>query len=135
MALTTASELFSDQVLRGQHTTLLLILTAGGFFSALVTLTDVLLQRRHLGRRRALGITRSALTFLTTARMLYPALMGASAGTLLSVSIAHVTLGIAIPREYAAAIVILTSFAAGLAALLPAIWASQRDPVRVLRSA
>nr|WP_300338720.1 FtsX-like permease family protein [Actinomyces sp.] len=133
-ALTQASALFSDQVSAANRATLLLILAAGAFFSALVTLTDVLLHRRQMGRRRALGITRGALTALTTARMLAPAGLGALLGTAGALTTGRVWLGVAVPWDYAGAIAVLATVVAGLAAVAPAAWASRRDPVSVLRT-
>lgn len=133
-ALTQASQLFSDAAARASHTTLLLILAAGAFFSALVTLTDVLLHRRQMGRRRALGITRTGLTVLTTVRMCVPALFGAGVGTAGAWAVAYWRLSVRVPLDYTLAIAVLASAVAALAAVAPAAWASRRDPVSVLRT-
>lgn len=134
-ALARASTLFSDSATRATHRALLIILGAGAFFSALVTLTDVLLHRRQMGRRRALGITRLDLTTLTALRMGVPAAAGALIGTTGAAAAARPLLHVAVPPDYAIAVGVLAAAAAAAAAVPPAAWASRRDPVAVLRTA
>ncbi|MGO3796930.1 MAG: hypothetical protein ACTJGR_07420 [Pauljensenia sp.] len=127
------SQLLTGQIAAGNRATLLLILGAGAFFVAIVSLTDVLLHRKDLGRRRALGITRGALTTLTTLRTTGPALLGAVLGGT-GALIWSTTRGVAPPADFTAAVTILTTLVALVATIPPAAWAAHRDPVTVLRT-
>lgn len=63
------------------RTLLLGVLGAGALLVAIVVLADVLVRRKDLGRRRALGATRATILSLVIARTLLPALLGAAIGT------------------------------------------------------
>lgn len=112
---------------------LLLVLAAGGMLIAVVVLSDVLVRRKDLGRRRALGATRSTIILLVLGRTLFPAilgaLLGATAGTVLAIRAGAVP-----PPEFIAATAILAILTAALACLPPAALAAYRDPVAVLRT-
>lgn len=127
------SQLLTGQIAAGNRATLLLILAAGAFFVAIVSLTDVLLHRKDLGRRRALGITRGALTILTTLRTAMPAAVGAVLGAA-GASIWSSAQGVTPPADFTVAIAVLTTFVALLATVPPAAWAAHRDPITVLRT-
>lgn len=131
--LTIANEIFSAQLQRYNQSLLTMIMGVGALFIAIVVLADVLLHRRDLGRRRALGITRTDLTLVTVCRTMVPAAIGAVLGAL-AAWITFVTQGVTIGIPFALAIAILATFASALAALAPAVWASFRDPVAVLRT-
>lgn len=131
--LVMASQTLTGQLVSYNQTLLLMIMGAGAFFVMVVALTDVMLHRRDLGRRRALGITRGALTALTTVRSAVPALVGAivgSGGALIYLR----TRDIEVPLDFVGAVIILAVLSATVAALLPAAWAAGRDPVSVLRT-
>jgi len=113
---------------------LLLILGVGGFFVAAVTLADVLIRRRDLGRRRTLGITRTDLTALVSGRALVTALIGAVVGCTAAVVTNLVAVGIATPAGFAVAVGVLATLTAGLSSLLPAFYATRLDPVNVMRT-
>lgn len=113
---------------------LLLILGAGAFFVGVVVLADVLVRRRDLGRRRTLGITRSDLVTLVAIRTTVPAGMGALLGTAL-VQVMLAVQSEPVPWDFAVAVAVLASLTALVASLAPAIFASRRDPVAVMRTA
>ena len=127
------SQLLTGQIAVNNRLTFLLILGAGAFFVAVVALTDVLLHRRDLGRRRALGITRTALTALTTVKTGIPAGLGALAGTAAAVAWSAQR-GLPLPVDFSAATAVLATLTALVAAVPPAAWAARRDPVSVLRT-
>lgn len=112
---------------------LLLVLASGGALIAVVVLSDVLVRRKDLGRRRALGATRSTIILLVLGRTLVPAALGAllglAAGTILAVRAGAVP-----PPDFIAATGTLAIFTAALACLPPAALAAYRDPVAVLRT-
>lgn len=120
-------------VVRGQgRTMLLLILGVGAFFVAIVVLSDVLVRRRDLGRRRTLGITRSDLVSLVALRTGLAATFGAVLGAGAGVVSVRIT-GTGVGLEFTIAVAVLGVSTAVVACLLPAVYASRRDPVEVMR--
>ncbi|WP_270976135.1 hypothetical protein [Trueperella sp.] len=119
----------------GQHnrTTLLIALGGGIVLISAVVLADVLLNRSDIGRRRALGISRADLTLLTILRTLIPAAGGAAIAALAVGAYFHHTHA-PIPLTVTISVVILTLTATAASAFPPALWASRRDPVAVLRT-
>ncbi|WP_456569822.1 MULTISPECIES: ABC transporter permease [unclassified Blastococcus] len=67
---------------------LLLVLAAGAALTGIVVLSDVLLRRTDLGRRRALGATRSTLIALVTLRTTIASTAGSILGAVLGVLLA-----------------------------------------------
>lgn len=112
---------------------LLLVLAAGGVLVAVVVLSDVLVRRKDLGRRRALGATRSTIILLVLGRTLVPGLLGAVLGTAAGTALA-VRAGSLPPIEFIVATGVLAVLTAALACLPPAALAAYRDPVAVLRT-
>ncbi len=118
---------FARQLLAG-------VLLAGGALVCLVVLSDVLVNRVDLGRRRALGASRGTLTLLTVARTVIAAVLGALGGVAGGSAVAlrlHAFAG----WEFAAATAVMAVFVAVIAAVVPSVYASLQDPVRVLRTA
>lgn len=115
------------------RTLLLGVLGAGALLVAIVVLADVLVRRADLGRRRALGATRGTILALVIARTLVPALIGAGIGTAAGLYLAG-KVAAAPPWTFTAGTAVLAVLAAAAAAVVPALYASTRDPVRVLRT-
>ena len=112
---------------------MLLILGVGGLFVAAVVLADVLVRRHDLGRRRTLGITRTDLTALVMLRAAIPALLGAILGSAIA-TIITTRLGYRPPYDFCAAVALLATLTAIIAAIPPAVYAARLDPVRVMRT-
>jgi len=112
---------------------LLLILGVGACFVATVVLSDVLVRRRDLGRRRTLGATRADLTGLVVLRTTVPAITGATVGSALALAL-NASSGYPTPVNFGIAVATLASLAAALAAAPPAVYAAWRDPVNVMRT-
>jgi len=112
---------------------LLLTLGGGAFLIAVVVLAEVLLRRRDLGRRRALGASRWALVGLMVNRTVIAAMPGAAVGTVVGL-VAVMRAGDPVPVGFAVAVALLTVLVAAVAAVLPAVLAATRDPVSVLRT-
>jgi putative ABC transport system permease protein len=112
---------------------LALSLGGGAFLIAVIVLADVLLRRRDLGRRRALGAPRWGLVALVVTRTVTAAVPGAIAGTLAGAAAALAWAEPA-PADFTAATALLTVLVAALAAVAPALLAATRDPVGVLRT-
>lgn len=112
---------------------LLLTLGAGAVLVAVVVLAEVLLRRRDLGRRRALGASQWGLVGLVVARTVVAAvpgaLLGAVGGAVIAVIWAQPP-----PLEFTCAVTVLTGLVSGIAAIPPAFLAAVRDPVGVLRT-
>ena len=115
------------------RTLLLGVLGAGAFLVAIVVLADVLVRRKDLGRRRALGATRGAIVVMVIGRTLLPALLGAGVGVGTGLWLGS-RLAAVPPWEFTAGTAILAVLAAVASAILPALYAATRDPVRVLRT-
>lgn len=115
------------------RSSLLLVLAGGGLLVALVATADVLLRRRDLGRRRALGATRADIILLITARTAIASGLGAALAAPAVwgwLATTETTPSVATPAAWA----ILAVLVAATGALPAAVMASQQDPVRVLRT-
>lgn len=115
------------------RTLLLGLLAAGAALVAVVVLADVLVRRKDLGRRRALGATRTTVVLIVTLRTLIPATLGAALGTATGIWAADRVIA-APPWTFSAAVAVLAVIAALASTLPPALYAATRDPVRVLRT-
>src|SRR5690606_4790148 len=113
----------------------LLALTLGGgaFLIAVVVLAEVLLRRRDLGRRRALGASRRDVATLVLLRTIAAAIPGALTGTAAGVAAAAAWADQP-PADFTAATATLTILVAATVAVAPSVLAARRDPVGVLRT-
>ena len=111
-----------------------LVVTVGGGAAlvAVVVLAEVLLRRRDLGRRRALGASRVGLVGLVVARTAVAALPGTVLGAVAG-SVASLLWAQPPPLPFTLAVAVLTGQVSAAAAVVPAALAATRDPVRVLR--
>lgn len=112
---------------------LLGVLGAGAALVAIVTLTDVLVRRADLGRRRALGATRMTIIALVVLRTAYAALVGAVFGVVIG-AIVTGRMDALPPVDFMIGVGILSVIAALVSTLPPAVYAAHRDPVGVLRT-
>lgn len=115
------------------RTLLLGVLGAGALLVAIVVLADVLVRRKDLGRRRALGATRGMILALVIARTLLPALLGGALGIGVGLWLAS-RFDALPPWQFSLGTATLAVLAAVASAILPALYAATRDPVRVLRT-
>jgi putative ABC transport system permease protein len=112
---------------------LLGVLAAGAALTAVVVLADVLVRRADLGRRRALGATRGVITALVAGRTVLSGVGGAVVG--MGVGLVLTTrMDAAPPLDFALGTAALAVLAASAASVPPALFAANRDPVRVLRT-
>ncbi|QGQ20016.1 hypothetical protein GC089_13375 [Cellulomonas sp. JZ18] len=112
---------------------LVLAIGAGAGLTAVVVLADVLIRRAALGRRRALGCSRSALTALVLLRSLYAVTADIVTGCA-AASMAANAWGAPIPLAFTAATATLAVLATLAATMPPALAAALRDPLAVLRT-
>lgn len=115
------------------YSLLIIILTAGSGLVAIVVFADTLVRRADLGRRRALGMSRSALVGFLLTRTAAGAVPGAMLGCL-GAFLGLMGLSAAPPMEFAIGVGALAVIAALVACLPPAVAAAFSDPVRVLRT-
>lgn len=114
---------------------LLGVLGGGALLVAIVTLADVLVRRKDLGRRRALGATRGTIVTLVVLRTLVPTVIGAGLGTAAGLYVtSRLGAGALPPWQFTLGTAILALLATSVAAVAPAVYAATRDPVRVLRT-
>lgn len=132
--LAAVDKITSGEFARYTQSILFTVVGLGTFLTAVVSLAYVLLYRRILGRRRALGATRIDLATLTLIRMSLPNLIGAVSGGILADVVARIWLS-PVPLSFTAAVVLIFVITSGLAALVPIAWAVNRDPVAILRTA
>lgn len=132
-ALAELEQLVSGDLGAYARTLTVISLGSATLLIAIVVLSQVLLQRRDIGRRRALGAPRWSVIALIIGQAAIPALLGAILGTGAALFVAART-GATPTITLATAAVILGVLAAVLAAVLPAAIAAWRDPVRVLRT-
>ncbi len=112
---------------------LLATLVGGGLLIGMVVLADALIRRKDLGRRRTLGANRWDLTSMVALRAALVAFTGAVVGAILGMVLTARN-GVAVPWDFAGALVVLAFLAAGLASIGPAVYAARRDPVTVMRT-
>ena len=109
------------------------VLAAGMLLGMLNTSALILMRRRDLGRRRALGATRSFLVTLLVLQSVLPSVLGAMVGCLGAVVVLEVSQDPLPQWRFYLALVFLTLLSSVLAALGPSISAAWRDPIKVLR--
>lgn len=93
----------------------------------------VMMRRKDFGRRRALGATRGYIVTLLVTQTIGLAIVGIIAG-LSAATVAAVALGDPLPSvAFLLALCVLSMCAALVAAIIPAVVASRREPIRELR--
>lgn len=110
-----------------------IVLGVGLLLVALNLYGSVTTRRRDFGRRRALGASRPTIIALVTIQALVLSLAGAVLGAAVATALVWNWTGLSPDWAFTGAIVVLTSLAAGVAALPPAVIAAYRDPLAVLR--
>lgn len=118
---------------RYNRTLLLAVMAAGAVLVGVVAAADVLIRRRDLGRRRALGAPRWALTVLVVVRATCGGLVGALLASLLGLVLTD-RAGQVVPLTFVAGTAVLGVLAAAASSVPPAVAAARQDPVRVLRT-
>lgn len=113
---------------------LLLILAASAALTALILAALVQLRRRDFGRRRALGATRGMVIGLLLTQVVLLVALGEALGIAIVVLTSTVR-GADLPGwDFFLSTGYLILFTAVLAAIVPAVFASRRDPLKELRT-
>ncbi|GAA2966009.1 ABC transporter permease [Microbacterium schleiferi] len=108
-------------------------LAVTGLLVAAILYALVTMRRKDFGRRRALGASRGLIVALLMIQTILLAAVGSALGVATAV-IALAASGDPLPgMAFITALAILTIVTAGIAALIPAVVASKREPIRELR--
>jgi len=109
------------------------ILAVTAFLVAVLLYGMVMLRRKDFGRRRALGASQRLIVALITIQTAAVATVGAAIGSATALIVLAVT-GDPLPGwNYVSGVGILAVLVAIVSALLPAVAASRREPIRELR--
>lgn len=132
-ALAQLRALIQDQLGSFSRGLVLALLALTGALVAVLLYGLVMMRRKDFGRRRALGATRGLIVALLLTQTAVLAIAGAALG-LVGSTVALMVSGDPLPgAAFTAALGILAVAAATIAALLPALIASRREPIRELR--
>ncbi|NNH05702.1 ABC transporter permease [Cellulomonas fimi] len=113
---------------------LMLGVLGGGLVLVTVTVLGAVQgRRRDLGRRRALGASRSAIVALVLLQTLGAGCLGALLGTVAGLAAASAWTGATPPWTFAAGVGTTAVLMGLVGAVPPALLAAFRDPVRILR--
>lgn len=99
----------------------------------IVVWVTVLMRRRDFGRRRALGATRSIIVALTVGQVALVSVLGALVGTGAGLFLLALRSAPLPGASFVLASAIALVLVSGSLAVLPALWASSRDPLHELR--
>ncbi|MEZ3162122.1 FtsX-like permease family protein [Microbacterium sp. BWT-B31] len=111
----------------------LVLLAVTGILVAVILYGLVMMRRKDFGRRRALGATRGLIVGLLLTQTAMLAVLGVGLGVAASV-IALVATGDPLPGwDFTLALGVLALATAVVAALIPAVVAARREPIRELR--
>lgn len=132
-ALAQLRGMIQDQLGSFSRGLVLALLGLTGGLVAILLYGLVMMRRKDFGRRRALGATRSLIVTLLLVQTGILALIGIAIGTTASTIILR-TGGDPLPGiAFTGALAVLTFVTALIAAAVPAIIASRREPIRELR--
>ncbi|WP_246159845.1 ABC transporter permease [Microbacterium rhizomatis] len=111
----------------------LVMLAATAVFVSVILYGLVMMRRKDFGRRRALGASRGLIIALLLTQTTVLAAIGIAVGLTASVIALLATRDPLPGFGFTAGLTLLALFSAVLAALLPAVIASRREPIRELR--
>ncbi|WP_454050308.1 FtsX-like permease family protein [Cellulomonas sp. Marseille-Q8402] len=126
-------EALAERLDRDALVLLATVLACGVVVSFVVTWMSTLARRTDLGRRRALGSTRSAAVVIVVLHTGLAALGGAAIGVAAGAGIAAQAAGRAPGAGFLAAVLVLTVLSTVAGCVVPAVAGARSDPVRVLR--
>lgn len=123
----------SGELTRQARIIVLGVLTVATGITLVIVWGFVLMRRKDLGRRRALGASRSVIVALVVGQVFVTAAAAAVSGALLSLCLLAWTHSPPPEPLYVLAVAIGLTATASLASALPAAIAANRDPLRELR--
>lgn len=125
--------LIQSQLGASSRSLVLALLAVTTVLVAVILYGLVMMRRKDFGRRRALGATRGYVVALLVAQTALLALVGVTVGLLTSTATSLAVRNALPGAEFTLAVSILAIAAAIVAALIPAVAASRREPIRELR--
>lgn len=132
-ALAQLRGLVQDQLGSFSRGLVLIVLAITGLLVAVILYGLVMMRRKDFGRRRALGATRALVVGLLLTQTLILAIIGVAAGSVIAIT-ALVAADDPLPgMTFFVATGVLAVTTAVIAALIPAIVASRREPIKELR--
>lgn len=127
--------LIQDQLGTFSRGLVLAMLALTGTLVAVMLYGLVLMRRKDYGRRRALGATRALIVSLILTQTAMLALVGIALGVTIAAAALYAS-GDPLPGpEFTSALGVLSLATSLVAALLPATYASRREPIKELRVA
>ncbi|MCD4550223.1 ABC transporter permease [Schaalia sp. lx-260] len=123
-----------DGKLAASHRILIIsVLGAGAGATMLMIWALVLLRRKDLGRRRALGASRLMILGLMLGQVGLLTSLGAGVGAIVSMMAMAFFEHLSPPIDFMSAVIILIAAASTVLSIIPALWAANRDPLCELR--
>ena len=113
--------------------TMLLVLGVGLVVVVVTTYSATSSRRRELGRRRALGATRSALVVAVLTQVAVAGVAGALLGVVAGLVVVYRLSGALPPASFVGGVAGLAVLVAVVGGIVPAVLAARRDPLKILR--
>lgn len=113
--------------------TMLLVLGVGLVVVVVTTYSSTSSRRRELGRRRALGATRSALVVAVLTQLAVAGVAGALLGVVAGLVVVYRLSGALPPASFVGGVAGLAVLVAVVGGTVPAVLAARRDPLKILR--
>ena len=113
--------------------TMLLVLGVGLVVVVVTTYSSTSSRRRELGRRRALGATRSALVVAVLTQLAVAGVAGALLGVVAGLVVVYRLSGALPPASFVGGVAGLAVLVAVVGGIVPAVLAARRDPLKILR--
>lgn len=126
-------EIIEGQLATAGRTMVVFITLLSATLVSLLLFGLVMLRRKDYGRRRALGASQGLIIKLVTLQTLLPALGGAICGTLISLTLLIVWRDPLPDIMFCLAVIVLALCTAFVAAIVPALYAANRQPLQELR--
>ncbi|GAA3670653.1 ABC transporter permease [Microbacterium marinilacus] len=131
--LVEAGRLVDSTLLQSSRAQAVLVLGIAGIMLALAEYSAARTRRRFAGLRRALGARRWQIVILAMTTSALSGVLGVLLGAACSLSISFATGASVPPPAFLTALAVITLAVAALAAVVPAVYSSTRQPARELR--
>jgi putative ABC transport system permease protein len=126
-------EVVSGDLGASARQTMLLVLGVGLVVVTLTTYGSTASRRAELGRRRALGATRSALVGVVVTQLAFAGVVGTALGVAAGLVVVRVLTGAVPPASFVAGVAGLAVLVTVVGGIGPAAAAARRDPLKVIR--
>lgn len=117
----------------GSRQLMIIVLSVGCALVAITMAGSTSGRRRDFGRQRALGATRALIVTSVVVHALVAGLIGTAIGTVTGLTFNLLTTGQMISGRFFVGLATIMLYVTVAGAIVPAVIASRRDPVRILR--